>query len=150
MQKNYVNATLMLRLSLDRCQEIQSYGSHSNHNLATPSPTSTTSWNILVSNCTTGTRVWGSCERQKLCTGPLGAAADGVDASPVSRGESTASGSTGTERLLVYIPQWLYPGVAGVNWEPISPTSAVYPSAHLTQHKPAVLCSYKNDPYSLC
>lgn len=38
MQKNYVNATLMLRLSLDRCQEIQSYGSHSNHNLATPPP----------------------------------------------------------------------------------------------------------------
>lgn len=36
MQKNYVNATLMLRLSLDRCQEIQSYGSHSNYNLATP------------------------------------------------------------------------------------------------------------------
>lgn len=32
----------MLRLSLDRCQEIQSYGSHSNHNLATPSPTSPT------------------------------------------------------------------------------------------------------------
>lgn len=45
----------------------------------------------------------GSCERQKLCMGPLGAAADGVEASPISRGENAASGSTGTEELLTVV-----------------------------------------------
>lgn len=99
MQKNYVNATLMLRLSLDRCQEIQSYGSHSNHNLATPSPTSTTTL-LKHIGLKLYNRVRGSCEGQKLCTESLGDAADGVQATPVSRGESTASGSPGTEQLL--------------------------------------------------
>lgn len=42
----------------------------------------------------------GSCERQKLCVGPPGAAVDGVDISPFSGAENTASGSTGTEWLL--------------------------------------------------
>lgn len=37
----------------------------------------------------------------------------------------------------IYTSQWLYPYVAGVNWELLSPTSAVYTPAHLTQHKPA-------------
>lgn len=88
----------MLRLSLDRCQEIQSYGSHSNHNLATPSPTSTTTllkhiglklfnrhqregklWEAEIARGTS----WRRCRRGGLCLSP--------------RGESTASGSTRTE-----------------------------------------------------
>lgn len=51
---------------------------------------------------------------------------------------------------LTVVIQWLYPWVAGANWELISPTSAAHPPAHLTQYKPAVLCGYKNDPYSPC
>lgn len=91
---------LMLRLSLDRCQEIQSYGSHSNHNLVTPSPTSPTTllkhiglkfynrhqsegklWEAEIARGTS----WSHCRWGGLCLSPL------------SGGESTASGSTGTE-----------------------------------------------------
>lgn len=149
MQKNYVNATLMLRLSLDRCQEIQSYGSHSNHNLEIPSPTSTITllkhiglkwynrhqsegklWETEIVHETS----WSCCRwgRGQSCF------------------QRRKSWQHWDRTSPIYTSQWLYPCVAGVNWELNLTHISSISTSNLTQHKPAVLCSYKNDPYSPC
>lgn len=101
MQKNYVNATLMLRLSLDRCQEIQSYGSHSNHNLATPSPTSPTTLlkHIRLKLYDRHQTGGGEALRGRNCAqDPLELLQmGGLCLGPPSGGQCAASGSTGTE-----------------------------------------------------
>lgn len=85
----------MLRLSLDRCQEIQSYGSHSNHNLATPSPTSPTTLLKHIGLKLYKTR--GSSHRQKWCMGPPEATTNVWTPPSVLLKSNTGSDSTRTE-----------------------------------------------------